>query len=59
MDYDINNLFIGGLSIGNHYMWGSAGSGKSQISTMYFSKLNGKWRGEYLEKKFNSPFKKA
>lgn len=55
MDYDINNLYLGGLSIGNHYMWGSAGSGKSQI----FSKLNGKWRGEDLGKKFNSPFKKA
>ena len=60
MDYDVQHMYLGGgLSLGNHYLWGSAGSGKTQIATMYFSKIRGQWQATEAKKDADSPFKKA
>jgi len=59
MDYDVQHMYLnGGWSFGNGMIWGSTGSGKSNIGAMYFSKLNG-WTSAAPKKDFESPFKKA
>ena len=62
MDYDAQSMYLGspGWSFGNGGMiWGSAGSGKSNIAMMYFSKLRGQWQVQEKKKDCDSPFKKA
>lgn len=61
MDYDVQHMYLGssGWTFGNGMIWGSPGSGKSQISTMYFSKLRGAWQTNEPKKECDSPFKNA
>lgn len=51
MDYDVQNMYLGGWNWGNAMIWGSAGSGKSNLM-MHFLKSR-----EEPKKDFESPFK--
>ena len=53
MDYDVQHMYLGhgGWNWGNSMIWGTAGSGKSNIM-MHFLKSR-----EEVKKDFESPFK--
>lgn len=52
MDYDVQHMYLGGITYRHSIIWGSAGSGKSNIASMFYSKLQASNKGK-------SPFKNA